>query len=434
MPLFTQKASAPTPPPITPLPLFQVITVLLVQTSEGMNINVLFPFLAFMIEDLGYGGHRLGYYAGGLAASFCGAQFLSSYLWGKFSDRYGRKPAIIIGTLGAGLGMLVFGLAKTYSMAVVGRIISGLLCGNLGVLKSFLTEITDDSNRGLAFSYMSVAWNVGCLLAPITGGFLCKPAIKYPYLFSQEGLFGTFPYLLPCLVCVIWNLVATVCAYFTMEETRKTAYNCSCCSSSGNRYLPSDNASDGDIYDSNDAKALEMVSETNSIITSKGAYAAVSLSTDEELEQALEQAVELGRVAGSDSVGSSGDDNTYNALNERMRGVLLAPSSSSSSTSSSSSAAKGAYSSVRVDDVETFDVDKANISKFSIESQGEDDEGYSGGHPHAASCRSGSGDDGKAREGCCPCCARGGAAPSPLKSSTVLKAVGNYGILGDSPS
>lgn len=54
--------------------------------------------------------------------------------------------------------MLMFGCAKTYTQAMLGRIISGLLSGNLGVLKSFLTEITDDSNRGAGFSYLSVAW------------------------------------------------------------------------------------------------------------------------------------------------------------------------------------------------------------------------------------------------------------------------------------
>lgn len=59
-------------------------------------MNVLFPFLAFMVEDMGYGGERLGFYAGMLAASFCAAQFTSSIPWGIVSDMYGRKPAILV--------------------------------------------------------------------------------------------------------------------------------------------------------------------------------------------------------------------------------------------------------------------------------------------------------------------------------------------------
>jgi MFS family permease len=77
-------------------------------------VELLFPFLAFMVEDMGYTGERLGYHAGILAAAFCGAQFCTSVAWGMFSDRYGRRLAVILGTFGAGLGMLVFGFAKTF--------------------------------------------------------------------------------------------------------------------------------------------------------------------------------------------------------------------------------------------------------------------------------------------------------------------------------
>ena len=183
-------------------------------------VNVLFPFVAFMVEDLGYGGSQLGYYAGGLAASFCGAQFCSSILWGMFSDKYGRKPAIAIGTLGAAVGMIIFGCATNYTNALIGRIISGLLSGNLGVLKSFLTEITDESNRGAGFSYMSVAWALGTIIAPLAGGLLCNPAVKYPGYFDKSGIFGVFPYLLPCVICVVFNVVSAGMCQLFMVETR----------------------------------------------------------------------------------------------------------------------------------------------------------------------------------------------------------------------
>jgi Major Facilitator Superfamily len=193
------------------------------RTDANFNdtVNVLFPFVAFMVEYLHHGGLELGYYAGGLAASFCGAQFFSSILWGIISDRYGRKPAITVGTLGTAVGMIIFGSAKNYAAALVGRVISGLLSGNLGVLKSFLTEITDESNRGAGFSYMSVAWALGTIIAPLAGGLLCNPADKYPKYFSDTGLFGIHPYLLPCLICVIFNVVTALVCQLFMVETRQ---------------------------------------------------------------------------------------------------------------------------------------------------------------------------------------------------------------------
>lgn len=174
-----------------------------------------------MVEDMGYTGKELGIYAGGLAAAFCAAQFCSSIAWGKFSDMYGRKLAIILGTIGAALGMLVFGTSKTYTQALIGRIASGLLSGNVGVLKSFLTEITDETNRGTGFSYMSTAWSLGCILAPLAGGLLCRPAVKYPYAFSSSGFFGVFPYVLPCLLCTIFSLLSALMCFIFMIDSRK---------------------------------------------------------------------------------------------------------------------------------------------------------------------------------------------------------------------
>jgi hypothetical protein len=186
-----------------------------------MNTNVLFPFLAFMTEDFGYTGHRLGIYAGMMAATFSGAQFFSCMLWGAFSDRYGRKAAVIFGVIGAGLGMGVFGSAQTYTQAIIGRAISGFLSGNLGIIKSFLTEITDSTNRPKAFSMWSLASICGNIVGPLMGGFLCKPVEKYPMYFDSDGIFAKYPYFLPCLVVMILDLFTGFFCLFVMKETRK---------------------------------------------------------------------------------------------------------------------------------------------------------------------------------------------------------------------
>jgi len=176
--------------------------------------------MAFMVEEFGYGGKQLGIYAGLLAATFCAAQFCSSLAWGQISDKYGRKPAIVIGTFGAGLGMLIFGCSGCYAQAVLGRAVSGILSGNLGVVKCFLTEITNKDNRGDAFSYMQLGGSIGAVLGPLLGGLLCKPAEKFPGMFSAHSVFRTRPYLLPCLICVCLNFtVAILCALF-MRESR----------------------------------------------------------------------------------------------------------------------------------------------------------------------------------------------------------------------
>jgi hypothetical protein len=164
---------------------------------------------------------HIGYHAGALAGTFCAAQFFSAVLWGKFSDEYGRKPGIILGVIGAAIGMLVLGFSKTFLQAILGRALCGFLSGNIGVIKSFLTEITDDTNRGKGFSFMQLGWSLGTICGPLAGGLLCYPASKYPKFFSESGVFGEFPFLLPCLLCAIVNIFTALYCFFFMSESRK---------------------------------------------------------------------------------------------------------------------------------------------------------------------------------------------------------------------
>ena len=135
--------------------------------------------------------------------------------------RFGRRPAVILGTIGTGFGMLVFGFSRTYTQAIIGRSMSGLLAGNVGVLKSFLNEITDETNRGKGFAMLSLSWSVGTVIAPLVGGLLCKPYEKYA-IFHNFPIFKSYPYLFPCLICVMCNFTSSIVATLVMQETRKS--------------------------------------------------------------------------------------------------------------------------------------------------------------------------------------------------------------------
>ena len=91
-----------------------------------------------MCRDFGIPQTQLGLYSGLLASCFPFAQFLSSVLWGRISDKFGRKPAIICGLAGVACATLAFGLASSYAAAFAARFAGGLLNGNVGVLKSYL--------------------------------------------------------------------------------------------------------------------------------------------------------------------------------------------------------------------------------------------------------------------------------------------------------
>jgi MFS family permease len=142
---------------ITPLPRLEMICLCFIGLQESMQNSVLFPFLVFMVESFGYTGPELGLHAGILASSFSAAQFLSSMFWGRLSDKIGLKPCLVLGTLGSAICMLLFGISKSYTHAILARACAGLLNGNLGIVKSFIGKITDSSNRSKGFSLMAVS-------------------------------------------------------------------------------------------------------------------------------------------------------------------------------------------------------------------------------------------------------------------------------------
>lgn len=104
------------------------------QLNEAFTATMIFPFAAFMVEDFNVVSRPqdVGFYAGILGAVFFGAQFCTSFLWGRVSDHIGRKLSLILGLIGSTMGMFVFGMSRTYAQAIIGRFMSGALSGNVG--------------------------------------------------------------------------------------------------------------------------------------------------------------------------------------------------------------------------------------------------------------------------------------------------------------
>jgi MFS family permease len=140
----------------TPLPFKTMCILCFVILAEPISMTILFPFIYFMVRDFGIADEKeTGYYVGFIASSFSFAQFLTSVFWGWTSDRIGRRPVLLIGLIGNSVTNISFGLSKSLAWALTSRAACGFLNGNIGVAKCIMGEITDNSNKALAFSYMS---------------------------------------------------------------------------------------------------------------------------------------------------------------------------------------------------------------------------------------------------------------------------------------
>ncbi|KAF9899799.1 hypothetical protein BX616_002840, partial [Lobosporangium transversale] len=166
---------------------------------------------------------EIGFFCGLIASSFFFAQFCTSIFWGFMSDRYGRRPILLIGLCGTAIACTSFGLSKSLPWAIISRSMCGLLNGNVGVAKSMLGEIADKSNQSQAFGVFGFAWGIGMIVGPVLGGYLADPAKNFPEIFGELQFFIEYPYFLPCFVAAIGSLIGFIIGYFFLEETNRRA-------------------------------------------------------------------------------------------------------------------------------------------------------------------------------------------------------------------
>lgn len=189
--------------------------------TEPVSFTVIFPFINKMVEDLDIVARtEVGTYAGLIESLFALAQFSTVLFWGRLSDRIGRKPVLLSGLMGLSLGIIAFGLQRTFIGLVLARSFAGAMNGNIAVVKSSLAEITDDSNKARAFPLLPLCWALGLMIGPTIGGYTAEAARQYPHsIFNKYTFFSTYPYFIPCFLAGLLNLVALVLGALFLEET-----------------------------------------------------------------------------------------------------------------------------------------------------------------------------------------------------------------------
>ena len=107
-----------------------------------------------------------------LAAAFTGAQFMTAMMWGRMADweRMGRKRVILVGLTGTAVGSLGFGFSDSFAMAMFWRAVGGVLNGNVGVMRTMISEIVRKKKFfSRAFLLMPMTFNIGVLVGPVLG-------------------------------------------------------------------------------------------------------------------------------------------------------------------------------------------------------------------------------------------------------------------------
>ncbi|CAL1164714.1 unnamed protein product, partial [Cladocopium goreaui] len=108
-------------------------------------------------------------------------EVIFSPLWGTFADKVGRKPALLIGLGGSCIAPVMFGLGTSLPTIFAARALDGFFCGNIGVTRTYLGEIVDESNEAKGFSFLALCFSAGLFVGPILGGELLGAANWAPW-------------------------------------------------------------------------------------------------------------------------------------------------------------------------------------------------------------------------------------------------------------
>jgi MFS family permease len=178
---------------------------------DMVGVLIIIPLLPFYAKKLGGNGIELGGWHIGigmvvafLVTAFTVAQLVSAPIWGRFSDRFGRRPALLVALGASAIAFLVFGFANSLWLLLLSRIVQGAGGGTVGVIQAYVADATEPENRARSLGWLSAATNLGVALGPVMGSFAVTVGKKPVNVGGHEMMLGNAaPGILAALLCVV---------------------------------------------------------------------------------------------------------------------------------------------------------------------------------------------------------------------------------------
>jgi MFS transporter, DHA1 family, tetracycline resistance protein len=179
--------SPPTPSPAPAPDKAAMRFILMVVLIDMLAVGIIVPVLPAMVGQFTQDASDQARWYGIVAISYALAQFIAAPILGALSDRYGRRPVLLLGFTGLALNFFATAMATAAWMLVASRIVGGAMQANAAVAQAYVADITPPQERARRFGLLGAMFGIGFILGPVLGGLLGGIDLRLPF-FAAGGL------------------------------------------------------------------------------------------------------------------------------------------------------------------------------------------------------------------------------------------------------
>jgi len=162
---------------------------------DVISLGIMIPVLPNLVKEFVGGDTSIAaHWTGWFGTVWALMQFVFSPVIGKLSDRFGRRPVLLVSVAGIGIDFLFMALAPTLALLFVGRIINGITAASFSTANAYVADVTKPDDRAKAFGMMGAAFGVGFIVGPAIGGILGDINLRLPFFVAAAMCLLNFCY------------------------------------------------------------------------------------------------------------------------------------------------------------------------------------------------------------------------------------------------
>lgn len=176
----------------------KILIIFMIMFTEVLGFSIVLPVIPFLGLSLGLNAFQVGL----ILSVFSISQLVASPITGKLSDRFGRKPILMISQTSTFVGFILLGLANSVWLLIAARLVDGLIGSNMTVSQAYISDVTSPEDRTKIYGYSSAIFGAGLIFGPLIGGIL-----------------STINYSIPMFFAAIISLISLILVFLFLPES-----------------------------------------------------------------------------------------------------------------------------------------------------------------------------------------------------------------------